>query len=76
MGLRPSDSARAVQARLAKRVSPMTEQQRGADPGPAEDADPAGIETGSAPQPLDFPGADSEPPGRPDGDQDPDEPGS
>jgi hypothetical protein len=35
---------------------------------------PAGSETGSAPQPLDFPGADEEPPGRPDGDQDPEEP--
>ena len=31
------------------------------------------VETGSAPQPLDFPGADQEPPGRPDGDPDPDE---
>jgi hypothetical protein len=35
-----------------------------------------GVETGSAPQPLDFPGADQEPPGRPDGDQDPDVPAS
>ena len=32
-----------------------------------------GTETGSAPQPLDFPGADEEPPGRPDGDEDPDQ---
>lgn len=31
------------------------------------------LETGSAPQPLDFPGAGAEPPGRPDGDADPDE---
>lgn len=30
-----------------------------------------GTETGSAPQPLDFPGADAEPPGRPDGDANP-----
>jgi len=54
----------------------MTEQRDGRpEPGTPEDADPAGIETGSAPQPLDFPGADAEPPGRPDGDQDPDQPG-
>ncbi|MFL6163759.1 MAG: hypothetical protein ACJ74U_16270 [Jatrophihabitantaceae bacterium] len=47
----------------------MTEQRDDrADP----DAPEAGIETGSAPQPLDFPGAGEEPPGRPDGDQDPD----
>ena len=38
---------------------------------PAERA--AGLETGSAPQPLDFPGADQEPPGRPDGDSEPGE---
>ena len=31
------------------------------------------LETGSAPQPLDFPGADTEPPGRPDGDEEPDD---
>ncbi|HEX2901936.1 MAG TPA: hypothetical protein VHO01_00650 [Jatrophihabitans sp.] len=37
-----------------------------------EDPDNDGaIETGSAPQPLDFPGADAPPPGRPDGDEDP-----
>jgi hypothetical protein len=35
--------------------------------------DPAdGTETGSAPQPLDFPGADEQPPGRRDGDREPD----
>jgi hypothetical protein len=68
---RPSDSARAVVAD-GKRVIPMTEQQ--GDRDAREDA--AGIETGSAPQPLDFPGADSEPPGRPDGDPEPDEPTS
>jgi len=33
----------------------------------------AGLEP-SATQPLDFPGADQEPPGRPDGDPEPDEP--
>ena len=69
----------------------MTEQQADAegsgsrqDPGTRDDSEPAGIQTGSAPQPsesqpldsqpLDFPGADAEPPGRPDGDQDPDDP--
>jgi hypothetical protein len=57
----------------------MTEQQGARpDPGAREDAEApdAGIETGSAPQPLDFPGADSAPPGRPDGDSDPDASGS
>ena len=51
----------------------MTELPR--DRAAREDADApeAGIETGSAPQPLDFPGADTEPPGRPDGDPEPDE---
>jgi hypothetical protein len=44
----------------------MTEQRNGRD-------DSETPETGSAPQPLDFPGADTEPPGRPDGDQEPDE---
>jgi len=34
---------------------------------------PTGQETGSAPQPLSFPGADAEPPGRPDGDAEPDD---
>ena len=32
-----------------------------------------GVETGSAPQPLDFPGAEEPPAGRPDGDEDPDQ---
>jgi hypothetical protein len=51
----------------------VTEQQ--GDPDVREDAEAPddGIQTGSAPQPLDFPGADSEPPGRPDGDSNPDE---
>jgi hypothetical protein len=49
-----------------ERVIPMTEQRNDSDA-------PSGVETGSAPQPLDFPGADQEPPGRPDGDQDPDQ---
>jgi hypothetical protein len=54
----------------------MTEQQ--GEPDAREDAvaPDAGLETGSAPQPVDFPGADAEPPGRPDGDSDPDEPTS
>jgi len=51
----------------------MTEQQGGPDAREDAEAPDAGIETGSAPQPMDFPGADSEPPGRPDGDQDPDD---
>lgn len=48
----------------------MTEQR---DNRPDTEA-AAGLETGSAPQPLEFPGAGEEPPGRPDGDQDPDSP--
>jgi len=51
----------------------MTEQQGGPDVREDAEAPDAGIETGSAPQPMDFPGADSEPPGRPDGDEDPDD---
>jgi hypothetical protein len=47
----------------------MTEQRNDPDASDAEIG--SGVETGSAPQPLEFPGADQEPPGRPDGDQDP-----
>ena len=49
----------------------MTELPRDPDDASTPVADAAGLETGSAPQPLDFPGADQEPPGRPDGDSEP-----
>jgi hypothetical protein len=52
----------------------MTEQRN--DPDAPDTGDGSGMQTGSAPQPLDFPGADQEPPGRPDGDQDPAAPAS
>jgi hypothetical protein len=68
--VRLSDSGQAAVLQ-PEAGTPMTEQR---DDREESGTPPAGPETGSAPQPLDFPGADQEPPGRPDGDQDPEEP--